>query len=284
MQTIRAPRSSKRSNAPGAIPVLRNARAGVGDKPGGERSARGGVSRRAARHVSQPAAGHRWRAWTMRRGRRRRCRPRNGCPTTRCTAIPSHSRPRCGSATTATRSISPSAATIPSRGRIKTSITRRDNIWSDDWVGLSLDALGTGQASYHLMVNPSGIQLDMLNTPAGGRGHLARLGVAERGPDHRQRLRGRDSSAAADDPLQGRRRRADGHPLLAPRQPHRRVGVVAGARAGQVGVPEEHEDRVRGHHGPADARDDSVGHVLPRPGARDACRVGRRPTTTATSV
>ena len=51
--------------------------------------------------------------------------------------------------------------------RIKTSITRRDNIWSDDWVGLSLDALGTGQVSYHLMVNPSGIQLDMINTIAG---------------------------------------------------------------------------------------------------------------------
>src|SRR4029453_8598274 len=33
----------------------------------------------------------------------------------------------------------------PEPSRIKTSITRRDNIWSDDWVGLSLDALGTGQ-------------------------------------------------------------------------------------------------------------------------------------------
>jgi hypothetical protein len=51
---------------------------------------------------------------------------------------------------------------------IKTSITRRDNIWADDWVGLSLDALGTGQQSYHLMVNPSGVQLDMLNSVAGG--------------------------------------------------------------------------------------------------------------------
>jgi len=55
----------------------------------------------------------------------------------------------------------------PEPSRIKTSITRRDNIWSDDWVGLSLDALGTGQVSYHLMVNPSGIQLDMINTPSG---------------------------------------------------------------------------------------------------------------------
>jgi hypothetical protein len=56
----------------------------------------------------------------------------------------------------------------PEPSAIKTSITRRDNIWSDDWVGVSLDALGTGQSSYHLMVNPSGVQLDMLNSIAGG--------------------------------------------------------------------------------------------------------------------
>ena len=37
----------------------------------------------------------------------------------------------------------------------------------DDWVGLSLDALGTAQLSYHLLVNPSGIQLDMINTTSG---------------------------------------------------------------------------------------------------------------------
>ena len=55
----------------------------------------------------------------------------------------------------------------PDPSGIKTSITRRDNIWTDDWVGLSLDALGTGQTSYHLLVNPSGVQLDMINTIAG---------------------------------------------------------------------------------------------------------------------
>ncbi len=55
----------------------------------------------------------------------------------------------------------------PDPAAIKTSVTRRDNIWADDWVGLSLDALGTGQLSYHLMVNPSGVQLDMLNSVAG---------------------------------------------------------------------------------------------------------------------
>ncbi len=54
----------------------------------------------------------------------------------------------------------------PDPGRIKTSVSRRDNIFADDWVGLSLDALGTGQFSYHMMVNPSGVQLDMLNSVA----------------------------------------------------------------------------------------------------------------------
>lgn len=56
----------------------------------------------------------------------------------------------------------------PRPDAIKTSVTRRDNIWADDWVGLSLDALGTGQLAYHLMINPSGVQLDMLNSVAGG--------------------------------------------------------------------------------------------------------------------
>ncbi len=56
----------------------------------------------------------------------------------------------------------------PEPSRIKTSITRRDNIFSDDWVGLSLDALGTGQVAYHMMVNPNGVQLDMLQTNSGG--------------------------------------------------------------------------------------------------------------------
>lgn len=55
----------------------------------------------------------------------------------------------------------------PEPAAIKTSISRRDNFGGDDWVGLSLDALGTGQLSYHMMVNPSGIQLDMLNSAGG---------------------------------------------------------------------------------------------------------------------
>jgi hypothetical protein len=52
--------------------------------------------------------------------------------------------------------------------KIRTTISRRDNIFNDDWVGLSLDSAATGQTSYHLIVNPSGIQADALNTPSSG--------------------------------------------------------------------------------------------------------------------
>jgi hypothetical protein len=52
--------------------------------------------------------------------------------------------------------------------KIRTTISRRDNVFTDDWVGLSLDSNNTGQTSYHLFVNPSGIQMDAINTPASG--------------------------------------------------------------------------------------------------------------------
>jgi uncharacterized protein DUF5916/cellulose/xylan binding protein with CBM9 domain len=56
--------------------------------------------------------------------------------------------------------------TAPSR--IRTTLSRRDNSFNDDWIGLSLDASGNGQTAYHLFSNPSGIQMDALNTPASG--------------------------------------------------------------------------------------------------------------------
>ncbi|MCP5051585.1 MAG: carbohydrate binding family 9 domain-containing protein, partial [bacterium] len=52
--------------------------------------------------------------------------------------------------------------------KIKTSVTQRDQIFNDDWVGLSLDALGNSQTSYHFFVNPSGIQGDELNSAVSG--------------------------------------------------------------------------------------------------------------------
>jgi hypothetical protein len=53
--------------------------------------------------------------------------------------------------------------------RIKTSMARRDNIDSDDWVGVILDTFDDQQNAYLLVVNPSGIQMDgMLNQDGNG--------------------------------------------------------------------------------------------------------------------
>jgi hypothetical protein len=52
--------------------------------------------------------------------------------------------------------------------KIRTTISRRDNAFNDDWIAMSLDSAGTGQTAYHLFVNPSGIQMDALNTTSSG--------------------------------------------------------------------------------------------------------------------
>lgn len=56
----------------------------------------------------------------------------------------------------------------PEPARIRTTVARRDQSFSDDWVALSLDSAGTGQTAYHLFTNPSGSQMDALNTAASG--------------------------------------------------------------------------------------------------------------------
>jgi hypothetical protein len=56
----------------------------------------------------------------------------------------------------------------PEPQKIKTSLTKRDNMLNDDWVALSLDALGTKQSAYHFFVNPNGIQGDILNSAVTG--------------------------------------------------------------------------------------------------------------------
>jgi Domain of unknown function (DUF5916)/Carbohydrate family 9 binding domain-like len=48
--------------------------------------------------------------------------------------------------------------------KIRSTISRRDNVWSDDWVGVSLDSSRAGQIAYHMFVNPSGIQMDALQS------------------------------------------------------------------------------------------------------------------------
>jgi hypothetical protein len=56
----------------------------------------------------------------------------------------------------------------PEPDKIKTAISRRDTIFNDDWVGLSLDSLGSHQSSYEFFVNPDGIQGDLLNSSTAG--------------------------------------------------------------------------------------------------------------------
>ncbi|MCX6543899.1 MAG: DUF5916 domain-containing protein [Acidobacteria bacterium] len=56
----------------------------------------------------------------------------------------------------------------PDPSKIKTTIARRDNMFNDDWVGLKLDAMGNGQTSYDMFVNPSGVQGDILTSAAKG--------------------------------------------------------------------------------------------------------------------
>src|SRR5688572_27785446 len=52
--------------------------------------------------------------------------------------------------------------------KIRTNVAKRDAAFSDDWLALSLDSAGTGQAAYHLFTNPSGSQMDAINTSASG--------------------------------------------------------------------------------------------------------------------
>jgi len=52
--------------------------------------------------------------------------------------------------------------------KIKTSISRRDNLGNDDWVGIDLDAMGKRQFTYEHICNPNGIQTDLINSASGG--------------------------------------------------------------------------------------------------------------------
>lgn len=56
----------------------------------------------------------------------------------------------------------------PEPDKIKSTISRRDTLWKDDWVGLGLDALGSHQSMYEFFINPNGIQGDILNSSTAG--------------------------------------------------------------------------------------------------------------------
>src|SRR5688572_5974647 len=52
--------------------------------------------------------------------------------------------------------------------KVRTNVTRRDTAFNDDWIAISLDSAGTGQTAYHLFSNPSGSQMDAINTASSG--------------------------------------------------------------------------------------------------------------------
>ena len=56
----------------------------------------------------------------------------------------------------------------PEPDKVRGTLSRRDQHWNDDWVGLSLDSAGNGQASFDLFVNPRGVQGDVLTTSSAG--------------------------------------------------------------------------------------------------------------------
>ena len=55
--------------------------------------------------------------------------------------------------------------------RIKASLSKRDNIDADDWIGIALDTFNDHQSGYLFCVNPLGVQMDgMLNADGNGDG------------------------------------------------------------------------------------------------------------------
>jgi len=56
----------------------------------------------------------------------------------------------------------------PEPDKIKTSVAKRDTIFSDDWVGLIIDTFNSNKNGYELFVNPSGMQGDALFTISNG--------------------------------------------------------------------------------------------------------------------
>jgi hypothetical protein len=84
--------------------------------------------------------------------------------------------------------------------------------------------------AYHMFVNPSGIQMDALQT----RNEDAAVDWVWQSAGRWMRRATRGSAAAAaEHPLQGRPRRADGRAVLSPEQPHGHVVVVAGDATGE---------------------------------------------------
>ena len=114
----------------------------------------------------------------------------------------------------------------PEPAGVRTNISRRDNMWNDDWVGFSLDSVGNGQTSYdHSSTRPAS---RATSSPRPARARTPRrTGCGTARQAHAAGIRRRDAAAPHQRPLQERRQRGDGHPLLATREPSRHVRLLA---------------------------------------------------------
>ena len=224
---------------------------------------------------------------TTKRGSASPSRSTPGCPTTRCAGSASSSTRRCGWPTTSKAIYFAFKCLDPEPDKIRTTISRRDNVWNDDWVGVSLDSSRAGQMAYHMFVNPSGIQMDALQSSnedaavdwvwqSAGRVDADGYTVEVRLP-----LAEHPLPAAATDVRMGvlffRRSSRHGH-----------VVVVAGDAADGEWVFENHAQLSFGElHQPLSARGDSERHRVAQRHARGGPAVAgvavARPTSAPAS-
>ena len=92
----------------------------------------------------------------------------HGCPTTRCAANPAPERTEVRITYDERFVYFAFHCLTDDPTSVRTTVSKRDNVFNDDWIGFSLDSTGARQTAYHLMVNPSGVQMDAVNTSASG--------------------------------------------------------------------------------------------------------------------
>jgi hypothetical protein len=57
-------------------------------------------------------------------------------------------------------------------GKIRCSITNRDNAIDDDWVTIFLDTFNEKRRAFCFLINPAGVQMDMIRTEEGGNDNM----------------------------------------------------------------------------------------------------------------
>ena len=169
-------RQTRRATDAGTVPYYRHVRESV-DFCGNWAGSRGhpGPAARTGRRTRRPPAQSEspprrssMASSTTRRGPETRFPSTGGSRTTRCEARRLPKKRRSGSAYDAEALYFAFRCLDTQPEKIRTTISRRDNAFSDDWVGVSLDSSRAGQLAYHLFVNPSGIQMDALQSGSTG--------------------------------------------------------------------------------------------------------------------